>query len=197
MKQRLQNHINSINSVGLRIACDTILDTPEFSTCPASIRFHHAYEGGLLAHTVEVCDAVKHISSYHYHANLVGFLGGDVNHDILLTAALWHDYAKIKEYELTEKDYGITRSASIFSVTEKYSITDYAKRIHHIQGSAIEFTVSAREQGVDESVIEQVQHCILAHHGRKEWGSPVEPQTLEALILHQADMLSAHYGKTK
>ena len=189
MKQRLQNHINSISNVGLRIACDTILDTPGFFTCPASIRFHHAYEGGLLAHTLEVCDTALY--------NAAPFREGQINYDILLTAALWHDYAKIKEYELTEKDYGITRSVSISSVTERYSITDYAKRIHHIQGSAIEFTVAVREQGVNESVIEQVQHCILAHHGRKEWGSPVEPQTLEALILHQADMLSAHYGKTK
>ena len=175
MKQRLQNHINSINSVGLRIACDTILDTPEFLTCPASLSFHHAYEGGLLAHTVEVCD----IALY----NAAPFREGQVNYDVLITAALWHDYAKIKEYELMMED--------------RYSITNYAKRIHHIQGSAVEFTVAAREQGVNESVVEQVQHCILAHHGRKEWGSPVEPQTLEALILHQADMLSAHYGKTK
>lgn len=203
MKQRLINHINSINNVGLRIACDTILDTPEFFTCPASISFHHAYEGGLLAHTVEVCDAVKQISGYgyHYHANLVGFLGGDVNYDILLTAALWHDYMKIKEYvELyLLRDETTKYPQKLFvDASRCYSHhPDYAKRIHHIQGSAIEFTVAAREEGVDERVIEQVQHCILAHHGRKEWGSPVEPQTLEALILHQADMLSAHYGKTK
>ena len=193
MKQRLQNHINSINSVGLRIACDTILDTPEFLTCPASLSFHHAYEGGLLAHTVEVCDTALY--------NAAPFREGQVNYDILLTAALWHDYAKIKEYvELyLLKDETTKYPQTLFvDASRCYSHhLDYAKRIHHIQGSAIEFTVAAREQGVDESVIEQVQHCILAHHGRKEWGSPVEPQTLEALILHQADMLSAHYGKTK
>ena len=201
MKQRLQNHINSINNLGLRIACDTILDTPEFFTCPASLSFHHAYEGGLSAHTVEVCDAVKHISGYHCDKDYFFFLGSDVNHDILLTAALWHDYAKIKEYvELyLIRDETTKYPQKLFvDASRCYSHhPDYYKRIHHIQGSAIEFTVSAREQGVDESVIEQVQHCILAHHGRKEWGSPVEPQTLEALILHQADMLSAHYGKTK
>jgi 3'-5' exoribonuclease len=42
-----------------------------------------------------------------------------------------------------------------------------------------------------------VIHCILSHHGRKDWGSPVEPATLEALVLHQADMLSAKFGATK
>ena len=192
MKQRLQNHINSINSVGLRIACDTILDTPEFLTCPASLSFHHAYEGGLLAHTVEVCD----IALY----NAAPFREGQVNYDILLTAALWHDYAKIKEYVLIELPKNLGGQRFLDHGTDPSAVwvsTDYTKCIHHIQGSAIEFTVAAREQGVNESVVEQVQHCILAHHGRKEWGSPVEPQTLEALILHQADMLSAHYGKTK
>jgi 23S rRNA maturation-related 3'-5' exoribonuclease YhaM len=42
-----------------------------------------------------------------------------------------------------------------------------------------------------------VIHCIHAHHGPvKEWGSPEAPRTIEALILHQADMLSAGYGAT-
>ena len=38
---------------------------------------------------------------------------------------------------------------------------------------------------------------FFTHHGLREWGSPVEPQTLEALLLHQADLLSAQYGATK
>jgi 3'-5' exoribonuclease len=68
----------------------------------------------------------------------------------------------------------------------------------HIKDGAAKFVESAKFYDVDSSVIEQVEHCILSHHGFiKEWGSEVAPKTLEALILHQADMLSAHGGKTK
>ena len=50
---------------------------------------------------------------------------------------------------------------------------------------------------VNPDLMEEVSHVILAHHGRLEWGSPIEPQTPEALIVHQADMLSAYFTNTK
>lgn len=42
-----------------------------------------------------------------------------------------------------------------------------------------------------------VGHCILAHHGRKDWGSPIEPQTQEAYLLHAADTWSSRFGPWK
>jgi hypothetical protein len=47
---------------------------------------------------------------------------------------------------------------------------------------------------VPQRTVMSVEHAILAHHGWKEWGSPVEPQTVEVQILHFADMLSCQYG---
>jgi 3'-5' exoribonuclease len=192
MKHRLIYHINFLQSVTLRDCCGKILDTPEFLTHPASLSHHHAYEGGLLAHTVEVCDIALGISSLTCNKNLTKPWA---KHDILIAAALWHDFAKVREYYRVG---GRGRHDSIDDETlpVEWHQSDYAKRIHHIPGSTIKFTLAARESGVDESVIEAIQHCILAHHGRKEWGSPVEPQTIEALVLHQSDMISAHYGAT-
>jgi len=46
---------------------------------------------------------------------------------------------------------------------------------------------------VDKATILKVAHCILAHHGRPEWGSAITPQTPEALTLHWADCLSAFF----
>jgi len=67
----------------------------------------------------------------------------------------------------------------------------YRKRINHVAGSAMEFHRHA--YGVlDTEELEQIEHLLLSHHGRKEWGSPVEPATAEAFILHAADMMSAH-----
>lgn len=184
MKQRFQAHIDNISSVTLRDCCRRILDDPRFLTWPASLSFHHAYEGGLLAHTVEVAD----------YALGSAIPGTDTN--VLIAAALWHDYSKVEEYY---RIGGPGRHDSIddFAQPVEWKHTDYGKRIHHIQGSAIAFTLAATESGVRHEVIDAVVHCILAHHGRREWGSPVEPQTLEALLLHQADLISAKYGKTK
>ena len=195
MKPRLIHHIESLQSVTLRDCCGKILDTPEFLTHPASLSHHHAYEGGLLAHTVEVCDIALGMSSLTCNQN---FTKPWAKHDILIAAALFHDFCKVREYEhkafkSTTGERELPHPRSGFWRKRSSLLGNHA----HIIDGTIEFTLAARESGVDESVIEQIQHCILAHHGRREWGSPVEPQTLEALLLHQADLLSAQYGATK
>lgn len=209
MKPRLLHHIESIRSVTLRDCCRRILDTPEFLTWPASLSHHHAYEGGLLTHTVEVCDIALGMSDQP-DSDILGRSFQEPKHDILIAAALWHDFAKVREYEQKElngQDYTFehmkgtrmlpVREAPLDSVPVWVKSNSlFGDHAHIVQGT-IEFTIAARESSVDESVIEAIQHCILAHHGRREWGSPVEPQTLEALILSQADLLSAQYGVTK
>ncbi len=188
MKQRFQEHIDSISLFTLKACCVTILENSRFLKWPASLGFHHAYEGGLIAHTVEVAD----------YALGSAIPGTDTN--VLIAAALWHDFEKIREYELTELGVNYVGSGVMIDTPDVKALwnhTDYGKRIHHIQGSAIAFTLAATEFGVRYEVIEDVVHCILAHHGRREWGSPVEPQTVEALLLHQADLISAKYGRTK
>lgn len=193
MKTRFKNHIASIHNHELALACIDILDCQEFFSYPASLSHHHAYEGGLLAHTVEVVDMALHAYAGHP--------AYPKNRDILIAAALYHDFCKVKEYEVVEELSEGQRGLFIchcdaytqYFVKRNSLFGDHA---HIVQGT-IEFTVAARKHGVSEDVIEQVQHCILAHHGRKEWGSPVEPQTLEALILSQSDLLSAKYGASK
>ena len=202
MKQRLLNHINSITDPLLRGACETIFNHDKFFVCPAAIGFHHAYEGGLLVHTVEVCDIALGMSVLTTNQNLAKPWCG---HDILIAAALFHDLIKIKEYDSFWDFPANTVGQRLLRIpgTDESGLqkfwkhTDYGKSIGHICGSAAAFQTAADYRGVSFATIEAVTHCILAHHGRKEWGSPVEPQTLEALILHQADMLSAKFGATK
>jgi len=173
----LQTRIDQISNPKLREACQG-LHTGQFNRWPASLKFHHTHTKGLLDHTLEVFGIADHLGK---------FMGADM--DVLLTAALWHDVAKTKEYTYNDE----TGEGPFF----KYS-GNYQKRIHHINGGAAMFCHQAWLAGVPEPTIEAVMHCILAHHGPvKDWGSPVAPQTLEALILHQADMLSAHYGPTR
>lgn len=188
MKQRLLAYIDSLSDPSLRATCETIPLYPEFLVCPASLGHHHAYEGGLMAHAVDVCDIAMYNASQ--------FPMGRVNRDVLLASALWHDVLKVREY-VKVGGPGPHDSIDDEMPAAEWQHTDYGKAIGHIAGSAAQFTATAINYGVVRSTIDAVVHCILAHHGRKEWGSPVEPQTLEALILHQADMLSAKYGATK
>lgn len=195
MKQRLISHINSLADSRLRATCATLLTYDKFMTWPASLSFHHAYEGGLLAHTVEVCDLARGITRGSVNSRLQG-----VDLDILLTAALFHDLMKIDEYDLIERPKNLEGQRFLNHGDDPSAVwitTDYQKQIGHINGSAAQFIFSATEHGVPRATIDAVTHCILAHHGRREWGSPVEPQTLEAMILHQADLLSAKFGATK
>lgn len=202
MKQRLINHIQSVTDPALRRTCESILTYDKFFTWPASLSHHHAYEGGLLAHTVEVCDIAMGIS-----ISSSGIRAAGINQDILIAATLWHDVMKTEEYLDVEFDetvkYKLTRKHPDMQpmtmwIKDETRVKMFGHHEHIIAG-AMEFAkwAACYCDVSNTDTIDAVTHCILAHHGRKEWGSPVEPQTIEALILHQADMLSAQYGATK
>lgn len=202
MKQRLINHIQSITDPALRRTCESILTYDKFFTWPASLSHHHAYEGGLLAHTVEVCDIALGMSSLTCNQNLTKPW---VKHDILIAAALWHDVMKTEEYLDVDRavcETTNTRHAPYGQygawIKDSSRVKMFGHHEHIIAGAMAFAKWATCYCGISNTdTIDAVTHCILAHHGRKEWGSPVEPQTIEALILHQADLLSAQYGSTK
>lgn len=174
MSQPLYNLISRIDNAKLRDCVRELFNEHSlqtFSVCPASTRFHHEYEGGLLEHTLEVTRYAMHQAEVF----------PEVDRDVLLASCLLHDYMKTAEYAKNAEG--------------KYERTQYANEIGHIAGVAAVFqSVSSNVPG---ELVNRITHCLLSHHGRKEWGSPVEPQSLEALILHGADMLSAKFGHTK
>jgi 3'-5' exoribonuclease len=197
LKEEFESLISDyIEDKNLARCCREISSFDEFFEWPASTGFHHAYIGGLFAHIKEVADYAIHKSEAF----------AKTNRDILATAAIWHDFAKIYDYKKAtfyQDQYGeIPKYHVPYEQGKGWKIIfvadeDYKKKIHHVTGSSIEFTLFARANGVDEKTIQEIQHCIIAHHGKPEWGSIKEPRTLEAVILHQADYLSAHFGKTK
>ena len=190
-----------INDGRLRNTIVNIVNEPRFFTYPASTHVHHAYTGGLAAHTIEVSEF-----AIEFQKSLPG-----ANLDIIITAALWHDFAKIWDYKIStyfeEQFEEIPKRHVVFqSVEPPYfpvrktvfvSDFDYKDKVHHISGSMAEFTSAALLEGVDRKLIQRVQHAILAHHGRKDWGTVKDPQTVEAWILHSADYASAHFGPKK
>ena len=175
--QRLKWYAQGFESNDLQVIVERMIQREEFALAPGSVKHHHAYTGGLAEHTLEVVD---------YCNNQIASLG--LNYDVIIGAAIVHDWAKIYDYKLVDD--------SDNPGEKKWANAPYKFSIHHIAGSHAEFYRQAH--GVLHlPTMRAIEHCILSHHGRQEWGSPVEPSTPEALILHQADNWSAKFGPGK
>lgn len=146
---------------GTKELCDAVLNYPAFLISPGGSDHHHNYRHGLVIHVAEVMRNVRCMGEPDA---------------VLLTAVLWHDYMKTRDYEL---------------VGETVVKTEYRKRVGHVAGSFAAFYMHAAELHAEIGFVDEVSHCLLSHHGRKEWGSPVEPMTANAFILHAADMMSS------
>ena len=138
----------------------------EFKRHSAAKTIHHGYIGGLLEHSLAVAKMCDYYTTYYKR----------LNRDLLITAALLHDIGKI--YELSgfpENDY-----------------TDAGQLLGHI----VMGTMMIRDRIKDipdfpAKAANELEHCILAHHGELEYGSPKKPALLEALALSFADNTDA------
>jgi 3'-5' exoribonuclease len=145
------------------------------STAARSV--HHNYTGGLLQHTYEILDM-----AYGLRDSLI-FEG--VNKPLLYVSILLHDIGKMNCYKIGTDEDG----------KEEISYTDQEALKSHLYLSSV-FAERLFGQ-FDErcSVLKPQQrdliiHCILAHHGRREWGSTVTPCIKEAQLLHYLDQMS-------
>lgn len=182
-------HVTSmIQDYRVAAACDAIRDSAGFAIWPASLSHHHACPNGLIKHTFEVLDITLHMAEKF----------PSVNRDVLIAACLWHDFGKTWEYSHVETPQEGQRHLKRSDIAGAWVESRHKDRLGHISISAIEFTVAARAAEVPNEIVHAITHCILAHHGPvRDWGSPVAPQSLEAWLLHHADMLSSRYGATK
>ena len=172
---------------------ERVQDCQDFYLWPGSVTKHHAYIGGLVVHTAEVLD----ISLRCAAARNV-----EVDREVLTVAAIYHDIGKLRDYALVGGVAPERRQAIIDHPGSPASLffenTQFRDLIRHVSLSYHEFLSEAEGEGIDKSEFaDAVGHCILSHHGRQEWGSPVEPATPEAHILHYADMMSVHAANAR
>ena len=127
---------------------------------------HHGFIGGLLEHTLSV------VKLCQYYCRTYPIL----NQDLLITTAILHDIGKTKE----------------LSPFPKNDYTDDGQLLGHIMMGAEMIHDKAREiPGFPEKLESEVKHCILAHHGELEYGSPKKPALAEAVALNLADNTDA------
>lgn len=135
-----------------------------FSKYPAATSVHHAYPGGLLNHTYQMLNMLS---------GLYPTLPYKVKAERCILAILFHDYGKVYEYS---KD-GETQELMYL--------------LGHIYLSAHKLHSELEKNNIDKDEINRIVHCVLAHHGQLEYGSPVMPCTQEAVIVTLIDNLSA------
>ena len=143
----------------------------DFMEFPAAIKIHHAVRHGLLQHTVEVVELAIMIATQR---NRHGY--EQIDMAVLIAGALLHDFAKTLEYIATGN--GV------------YECGPYA-RLGHIALAVMRITkAAATVEDLTEERLMAALHIVVSHHGTNENGSPVEPQTPEAVIVSHADALS-------
>lgn len=167
MYNELTGLINSIGNTYLKKLLESFFIEDEnfrkaFQKSSAAKSVHHGFVGGLLEHTL----SVTKLCDYYCSAYPI------LKRDLLLTAAICHDIGKTKEISpFPENDY-----------------TDDGQLLGHIvMGAQMIGERAAKIEGFPHSLLTEVQHCILAHHGKYEYGSPKIPALIEALALNYAD----------
>lgn len=171
MYQELLSYINGVENTYLKQLLQEFFVKDQafisaFKQSSAAKTVHHGFVGGLLQHTLGVtklCD---------YYCSTYPLL----KRDLLITAAICHDMGKTREISLfPENDY-----------------TDAGQFLGHIVIGVEMIGEKVRNiPGFPEVLENELKHCILAHHGEYEFGSPKKPAIMEAMALNLADNTDA------
>ncbi|GGA73397.1 3'-5' exoribonuclease YhaM [Ornithinibacillus halotolerans] len=132
---------------------------------PAASRNHHEYVSGLLHHIVSMLKIARELCELY----------PQVNKDLLYAGIILHDIGKMKELS------GV--------ISTSYTLE--GKLLGHIPIMIEEIGHVAKELNVDGEEVLILQHLVLSHHGKAEWGSPTPPLVREAELLHLIDLIDA------
>ncbi len=173
MDAELRAVVQSFQNSNLKDLVLAFLDDPEigpaFRVAPAAKVLHHAWISGLLEHVLTLVKVLKSVAPFY----------PEVNQDLLLTGAILHDIGKVKE----------------LSWKTNFSYTLEGQLIGHIsivQGMLREKIAALPD--FPEKLRILVEHMILSHHGKLEFGSPKLPMTPEAMLLSAMDDLEAKFS---
>jgi 3'-5' exoribonuclease len=173
MWQELLARVNGVEDAGIRALILRLVhdNATHLRSWPAAVTVHHAYRGGLLEHILQVA-RVCHVLGEIYRAD----------QDVLLAGALLHDIGKLREldYDLTttySRDGNLVGHIALGLMMVREASTGLASLSHDRRA--------------------EIEHLIASHHGSREYGSPVEPITIEAFILSMADELDARLHQVR
>lgn len=162
--------LRTVKNPWLKKLIDAFLSDAEFverfTKAAAGKRWHHAYQGGLVQHCYEMTRV----------AEVMCELFPNIDRDLLLAGILVHDVGKLEELR-----------HDLF-----VDYTTAGKLVGHLQLGCIMVDQKIQQiEGFPESLKLQLFHLILSHHGEHQFGSPVVPKTVEAVVLYLIDNLDA------
>ncbi len=135
----------------------------QFLVYPAAMKMHGAVVGGLLAHTVKVAGIALSLGDLTF---------SPYDRDLLVAAALLHDIGKLDEHTPTPGE----------------EPTEEGRLLGHIVPGVMRIMEASHAvPELSEARRNDLLHAVIASHGKKEFGSPAVPATLEAVLLHLAD----------
>lgn len=187
MDAELRGYVQAFENHWLRRLVLSFLDDPEvgpsFRTAPAAKRLHHAWIGGLMEHVLHLVRICRAAAPFY----------PEVNPDLLVSGAILHDIGKIRELSWGT-DFRYTLEGQLIghiSIGQRM----LADRITALNAEA---AAQAAKDGTVPDVFPEplrllLEHLLLAHHGKLEFGSPKLPMTPEALLLSTLDDLEAKF----
>ena len=166
----LNLYVESFSDPHLKALLRAFLDDPEiaaaFRQAPAAKAMHHAWLGGLLEHVVSLM-GVCELAAKHY---------SEIHRDLLLTGAVLHDIGKLQEL-VWKKSFDYTIEGQLLGhITIGYGMIE--QKLASLPGFPPRLRIL-------------VEHMVLSHHGRYEYGSPKLPMIPEAILLHYLDDMDA------
>lgn len=174
MWAELQEHLGGIKNDHIRVLLNRITADHEqqLRVWPAAQQIHHAYRGGFLEHITKMAEVGRLVSRAY-----------GANEDLVLAGVVLHDIGKLQElsYEAGQGSY--TRDGNLVGHIA-LGLMLVREACNGIAGFPIELRA-------------QIEHLIASHHGVHEYGSPVEPKTIEAFILAAIDDLDAKLNQVR
>ena len=137
-----------------------------FCSAPAAKSMHHARIGGLLEHSVQCLRIARFLAEMY-----------PVDRDLLFFGAIFHDVGKVEELSWGSGGFGYT--------------TEGRLQGHVVLGDRLVAGYISQIPYFPKDLALQISHMLLSHQGEIEYGSPEQPKTLEALLVHFIDNLDA------
>ena len=167
LMERFMDYVDSIQDQSIKtIVSEIVLNKyNKLLLHPAAKTNHHEYAGGLLHHEVSMLDLAKQISALY----------PSINKDLLYGGIILHDLGKIVELS--------------GPIATEYTLK--GKLLGHISIIQTDIAEIAKKHNIDEETVTLLQHMILSHHGKLEYGSPVLPLILEAEVMYLIDNMDS------
>jgi len=174
MWEELQTHLRAVRNEHLGVLLNRIIADHEeqLRIWPAAQTIHHAYRGGFLEHITKMAEVGRLVARAY---------GAD--EDLVFTGVVLHDIGKLQELAYEGGAGSYTRDGNMVGHIALGLIL-VREAVNGIQGFPVELRA-------------QVEHLVASHHGTREYGSPVEPKSIEAFILAAVDDLDAKLNQVR